>query len=103
MTPIKITYQGTNLIENYCKKLRENIKKNYIPISNNTLGTVEFQIVVDRSGDILLMKQITSSGCEVLNNYAKLIIQKSFPFEQFPDNILDSYLDIILPIKFVKE
>ena len=78
-------------------------KKNYIPISNNTLGTVEFQIVVDRSGDILLMKQITSSGCEVLNNYAKLIIQKSFPFEQFPDNILDSYLDIILPIKFVKE
>ena len=91
-------------MEKYCCDLRQHIEKNYIPITHNNTGTVEFRIVMDRAGDILLLKQISSSGDETLNNHAKKIIEKSFPFEEFPkEEMIRSYFDIIIPIKFIKQ
>ena len=88
----------------YCCELRQHIKDNYIPIAHNNVGTVEFHIVIDRAGDILLLNQISSSGDKILDDHAKDIIGKSFPFEEFPkEEILRSYFEIILPIKFIEQ
>ena len=88
-------------MKQYCCELRQHIKKNYIPIAHNNVGTVEFHIVIDRSGDILLLKQISSSGDKILDDYAKETIKKSFPFEAFPEEeALRSYFAINLPINF---
>ena len=88
-------------MKKYCCELRQHIKKNYIPITHNNVGTVEFHLVIDRSGDILFMEQISSSNDDVLDNYAKEILEKSFPFKDFyEEDILQTYLDIIIPIKF---
>ena len=88
-------------MKQYCCDLRQHIKKNYIPIAHNNVGTVEFQIVIDCAGDILLLKQISSSGDKVLDDYARETIEKSFPFEAFPEEeMLRSYFAINFPIKF---
>ena len=90
-------------MEKYCCELRQHIKKNYIPIAHNNVGTVEFKIVIDSAGDILLLKQITSSGDKTLDDYARGTIEKSFPFEQFPEEegeMQRSFLEIIQPITF---
>ena len=88
-------------MKKYCCELRQHIKKNYIPITHNNLGTVKFHLVIDRSGDILLMEQISSSNDSVLDKCAKETIEKSFPFKEFyEEDILQTYLDIIIPIKF---
>ena len=88
-------------MKKYCCELRQHIKKNYIPITHNNLGTVKFHLVIDRSGDILLMEQISSSNDSVLDNCAKETIIKSFPFKEFyEEDVLQTYLDIIIPIKF---
>ena len=88
-------------MKQYCCDLRQHIKKNYIPIAHNNVGTVEFQIVIDCAGDILLLKQISSSGDKVLDDYARETIEKSFPFETFPEEeMLRSYFAINFPIKF---
>ena len=87
-------------MKKYCCELRQHIKKNYIPITHNSVGTVEFHIVIDRSGDILLLKQISSSGDNFLDETAKLILEKSFPFKEFPEEYLSSFMDLIFPIKF---
>ena len=88
-------------MKQYCCELRQHISKNYIPIAHNNVGTVEFQIVIDCAGDILLLKQISSSGDKILDECAKETIEKSFPFEAFPEEeILRSYFAIKLPIKF---
>ena len=58
-------------MEKYCCDLKQRIKKNYIPITHDSVGTVEFHIVIDRSGDILLLKQISSSGDKILDNCAR--------------------------------
>ena len=71
----------------YCCELRQHIKKNYIPITHDNVGTVEFHIVIDRSGDILLLKQISSSGDNFLDATAKLILEKSFLLKNFLKNI----------------
>ena len=47
-------------MKQYCSDLRKHISKNYIPITHNKEGIVEFHLVIDRSGDILLMEQISS-------------------------------------------
>ena len=90
-------------MKQYCCELRQHIKKNYIPITHNNLGTVEFHLIIDRSGDLLLLEQISSSNDETLNNYAREIIEKSFPFKEFHEDDIDmlrTYLDIIIPIEF---
>ena len=88
-------------MKKYCCDLRQHIKKNYIPIAHNRIGIVEFHLVIDRSGDILLMEQISSSNDSVLDNCAKETIIKSFPFKEFyEEDVLQTYLDIIIPIKF---
>ena len=88
-------------MEKYCCDLKQRIKKNYIPITHDSVGTVEFHIVIDRSGDILLLKQISSSGDKILDNCAKETIENSFPFEAFPEEeMLRSYFSINLPINF---
>ena len=88
-------------MKKYCCELRQHIKKNYIPITHNNLGTVKFHLVIDRSGDILMLEQISSSNDEVLDNYARETIEKSFPFKEFfEEDVLQTYLDIIIPIKF---
>ena len=58
-------------MKKYCCDLRQHIKKNYIPITHNNVGTVEFHLVIDRSGDILLLEQISSSNDDRLDEYAK--------------------------------
>ena len=88
-------------MKKYCCDLRQHIKKNYIPITHNNVGTVEFHLVIDRSGDILLLEQISSSNDDRLVEYAKEIITKSFPFKEFyEEDVLQTYLDIIIPIEF---
>ena len=87
-------------MKQYCCELRQHISKNYIPITHDSVGTVEFHIVIDRSGDILLLKQISSSGDNFLDAPAKLILEKSFPFKEFPEEYLSSFMDLIFPIKF---
>ena len=88
-------------MKKYCCELRQHIKKNYIPITHNNVGTVEFHLVIDRSGDILLLEQISSSNDDRLDEYAKETIMKSFPFKEFYDeDLLQTYLDIIIPIEF---
>ena len=90
-------------MKQYCCELRQHIKDNYIPIAHNNVGTVEFQAVIDCAGDILLLKQISSSGDKVLDDYAREAIEKSFPFESFPEEegeMQRSYISINLPIKF---
>ena len=88
-------------MKQYCCDLRKHIKKNYIPIAHNNGGTVEFQIVIDCAGDILLLKQISSSGDKILDECAKETIEKSFPFEAFPEEeMFRSYFAINFPIKF---
>ncbi len=88
-------------MKQYCSDLRKHISKNYIPITHNKEGIVEFHLVIDRSGDILLMEQISSSNDSVLDKCAKETIEKSFPFKEFyEEDILQTYLDIIIPIKF---
>jgi len=87
-------------MKNYCCELRQHIRKNYIPITHDNVGTVEFHIVIDRSGDILLLRQICSSGDNFLDTTAKLILEKSFPFKEFPEDYLSSFMDLIFPIKF---
>ena len=88
-------------MKKYCCDLRQHIKKNYTPITHNKVGTAEFHLVIDRSGGILLMKQISSSNDSVLDKCAKETIEKSFPFKEFyEEDILQTYLDIIIPIKF---
>ena len=88
-------------MKQYCCELIQHIKKNYIPITHNNVGTVEFHLVIDRSGDLLLLEQISSSNDETLNNYAKGIIEKSFPFKEFyEEDALQTYLDITIPIEF---
>ena len=89
----------------YCCKLKQHIKNNYIPIAHNNVGTVEFQIVIDSAGDILLLKQISSSGDKILDDYARETISKSFPFEALPEEEGEmgrSYFAVNLPIKFKK-
>ena len=50
---------------------------------------------------LLLLKQISSSGDKILDEYAKETIEKSFPFEAFPEEeMLRSYFAINFPIKF---
>ena len=93
-------------MEKYCCELRQHIKKNYIPIAHNNVGTVEFQIVIDSAGDILLLKQISSSGDKILDDYARETIEKSFPFELFPEEegeMQRSYLAVVIPINFNRE
>ena len=93
-------------MEKYCWELRQHIKKNYIPIAHNNVGTVEFQIVIDSAGDILLLKQISSSGDKILDDYARETIEKSFPFESFPEEegeMQRSYLAVVIPINFNRE
>ena len=90
-------------MEKYCCELRQHIKKNYIPIAHNNVGTVEFQIVIDSAGDILLLKQISSSGDKILDDYARETIEKSFPFEALPEEEGEmgrSYFAFIQPITF---
>ena len=88
-------------MKKYCCDLRQHIKKNYIPITHNKVGTVEFHLVIDRSGDILLIEQISSSKDDFLDNYAKETIINSFPFKEFyEEDTLQTYLDIIIPIEF---
>ena len=88
-------------MKQYCCELRQHISKNYIPITHDSVGTVEFHIVIDRSGDILLLKQISSSGDKVLDDYARETIEKSFQFEAFPEEeMLRSYFAINFQIKF---
>ena len=93
-------------MEKYCCELRQHIKKNYIPIAHNNVGTVEFQIVIDSAGDILLLKQISSSGDKILDDYARKNIEKSFPFKSFPEEegeMQRSYLAVVIPINFNRE
>ena len=52
-------------MKKYCCDLRQHIKKNYIPIAHNRIGIVEFHLVIDRSGDILFMEQISTSNDRV--------------------------------------
>ena len=90
-------------MEKYCCELKQHIKKIYIPIAHNNVGTVEFQIVIDSAGDILLLKQISSSGDKILDDYARKTIEKSFPFEPFPEEegeMQRSYIAFIQPITF---
>ena len=88
-------------MKQYCCELRQHIKDNYIPIAHNNVGTVEFHIVIDRAGDILLLKLISSSGDKTLDDCARKTIEKSFPFEAFPEEeMLRSYFAINFPIKF---
>ena len=88
-------------MKQYCCDLRQHIKKNYITIAHNNVGTVDFQIVIDCAWDILLLKQISSSGDKTLDDYARETIEKSFPFEAFPEEeMLRSYFAINFPIKF---
>ena len=90
-------------MKQYCCDLIQHIKKNYIPIAHNNIGTVEFQIVIDSAGDILLLKQISSSGDKILDDYARKTIEKSFPFESFPEEegeMQRSYIAFIQPITF---
>ena len=88
-------------MKKYCCDLRQHIKKNYIPIMHDKVGTVEFHLVIDSSGDLLLIEQISSSNDNVLDKYAKKTLEKSFPFKEFyEEDILQTYLDIIIPIKF---
>ena len=84
----------------YCCELRQHIEKNYIPITHDNVGTVEFHIVIDRGGDILLLKQICSSGDDLLDETARDILEKSFPFKEFPNDYLASFMDFVFPIKF---
>ena len=88
-------------MKQYCCELRQHIKKNYIPITHDNVGTVEFHLVIDRSGDILLIEQISSSNDDVLDNCAKETIKKSFPFKEFyEEDVLQNCLAIIIPIEF---
>jgi outer membrane biosynthesis protein TonB len=88
-------------MEKYCCELRQHIKKNYIPIAHDSIGTVEFHIVIDRGGDILLLNQIFSSGDKILDDHAKETIEKSFPFKAFPkEEMSRSYFSINLPINY---
>ena len=88
-------------MKQYCCELRQHISKNYIPITHDNVGTVEFHIVIDRGGDILLLKQIRSSGDDLLDETARDILEKSFPFKAFPkEEMLRSYFSINLPINF---
>jgi|TARA_Y100000296_G_scaffold53547_1_gene61321 outer membrane biosynthesis protein TonB len=88
-------------MKKYCCELKQHIKDNYIPIAHNNTGTVEFHIVIDRAGDILLLNQISSSGDKILDDHAKGTIEKSFPFKAFPkEEMLRSYFSINLPINF---
>jgi outer membrane biosynthesis protein TonB len=87
-------------MENYCCELRQHIKKNYIPITHNSVGTAEFHIVIDRGGDILLLEQICSSGDVLLDAIARKTLENSFPFKEFPKEYLSSYMDLIFPINF---
>ena len=91
-------------MKKYCCELRQHIKKNYIPITHDKMGTVEFHLVIDRSGDILLLKQICSSGDDLLDATARETLERSFPFKEFPNEYLSSFMDLIFPIKFnIKE
>ena len=50
---------------------------------------------------ILLIEQISSSKDDLLDNYAKETIINSFPFKEFyEEDLLQTYLDIIIPIEF---
>ena len=100
MTVLKGNLSYTYCVKDYCENLRKHIKRNYIPTSCQKEGTVEFQLVIDRGGDLCFIKEISSSGCSSLDQYAKVTIEKSFPFESFPDKTFQTFIDIIVPIVF---
>ena len=60
-------------MKQYCCELRQHIKDNYIPIAHNNVGTVEFHIVIDRAGDILLLNQILQVHLILQENYLKWV------------------------------
>ena len=35
-----------------------------------------------------------------IDQYAKDTVEKSFPFESFPERTFQTYIDILIPIKF---
>ena len=94
----KMSY--TYCTQEYCNELREHIRKNYIPISHDKEATVEFQLIVDRGGDLCFIKKIVSSNCDCLDQHALETIKKSFPFKSFPEKTFQSYIDLLLPITF---
>lgn len=100
MKVLKGSLSYTYCIKDYCENLRQHIKKNYIPTSCEKEGTVSFQLIIDRGGDLCVMKQIGTSGCSSLDECAEETLLSSFPFESFPDETFQTYIDIIIPIEF---
>ena len=89
--------QNTN---EYIEDLKEHIKQKYSPIFSELEGTVTFHLILDRSGALVLLDKVESSGYETLDECAEGTIKSSLPYKDFPEDSLETFIKIELPIKF---
>ena len=100
MKVLKGNISYTYCVKEYCARLRNHIKNNYCPTTSNKEGMVSFQLIIVRGGALCFINQVGSTGCDYLDQYAKDTVEKSFPFESFPERTFQTYIDILIPIKF---
>ncbi len=59
----------------------------------------EWNLVLDRSGSVVVIKNLLSSGNNDMDKLVERELLGFFPFRPFPENSIDPYLDMVLPIK----
>jgi len=63
-------------------------------------GVVEVEFVIDRNGQLLDYRVVTSSGFQLLDDEAQSLLKRAAPLPPIPGELEQSQLSIIAPISF---
>lgn len=93
-----------NSKERYLAGLRDQIARHQIyPQASRSFqeeGTVKIRLTLDRSGSLLKVELIESSGHKRLNDAAIRAAAKSAPYPSFPDDVSFQTWKILVPVRF---